>query len=203
MQLLVASMQKLAGLHNLAVVLLNQTATRMQPGLSASLVPAVSSTAWDAGIAARIVLFRDWGWDGQHEVRFARVLKADGVAVGDNADPVPFVVEPVSPPSVLPLEARLTTQQDGIREVPSPRTSAAAAAVVVPSLPSPSRKRKRETVEVRDSEDDSNDDSDDDDDDYGWTEGDIPEELPSPQGREDLAARASVEGAPPPPESGG
>ncbi len=74
-------MQKLAALRNIAVVLLNQSVTKMQSGAGARLVPAVSSTAWDAGIATSIALFRDWGWDGK-QVRYARVMRANGVADG-------------------------------------------------------------------------------------------------------------------------
>lgn len=53
----------------------------MQSGAGAILVSAISSTAWDAGIATSIALFRDWGWEGK-QVRYARVLRADGAAVG-------------------------------------------------------------------------------------------------------------------------
>jgi hypothetical protein len=90
-------LQKLAALRNIAVVLLNQSVTKMQSGSSALLVPAVSSTAWDAGIAARIVLFRDWGWEGR-QVRFARVLKAEATAASEGIEStkvVSFTIEPV------------------------------------------------------------------------------------------------------------
>jgi hypothetical protein len=53
----------------------------MQSGAGPILVSAVSSTAWDAGIATSVALFRDWGWEG-NQVRYARVLKADGVISG-------------------------------------------------------------------------------------------------------------------------
>lgn len=62
----------------MAIVILNQSVTKMQSGAGAMLVPAISSTAWDDGIGTRIALFRDWGWEGK-QVRFAGVLKADGV----------------------------------------------------------------------------------------------------------------------------
>jgi hypothetical protein len=76
-----SSLQKLASLRNIAIVLLNQSITKMQSGAGAILVSAVSSTAWDAGIATSIALFRDWDWGGKH-VRYARILKANGVAGG-------------------------------------------------------------------------------------------------------------------------
>ena len=75
------SLQKLATFHNIAVVMLNQTVTKMQSLSKATLIPAISSTAWDAGLATIIVLFRDWGWE-EKEVRFAKVLKVDGVLTG-------------------------------------------------------------------------------------------------------------------------
>lgn len=65
----------------MAVVITNQTVTKMQSGAAAMLVPAIMSKAWDAGIASRILLYRDWGWNGK-QVRFATVLKADGVIGG-------------------------------------------------------------------------------------------------------------------------
>jgi hypothetical protein len=74
-----SSLQKLASLRNIAIVLLNQSITKMQSGTGAILVSAVSSTAWDAGIATSIALFRDWGWSGK-QVRYARILKTNGVA---------------------------------------------------------------------------------------------------------------------------
>jgi hypothetical protein len=52
----------------------------MQPGTGAALIPAIASTAWDAGISTRIVLFRDWGWE-RKQIRLAGVLKAEGLAV--------------------------------------------------------------------------------------------------------------------------
>jgi hypothetical protein len=76
-----SSLQKLATLRNVAIVLLNQSVTKMQSGAGAILVSAVSSTAWDAGITTNIALFRDWDWQGK-QVRYARVLRANGVAVG-------------------------------------------------------------------------------------------------------------------------
>jgi len=76
-----SSLQKLATLCNIAIVLLNQSVTKMQSGAGAILVSAISSTAWDAGLTTIIALFRDWGWE-RKQVRFAKVLKADGLAVG-------------------------------------------------------------------------------------------------------------------------
>ena len=51
------------------------------------LVPAVNATAWEQGLGCRLELMRDWGWEDEEGVmvdgvRLARVLKAEGVAVG-------------------------------------------------------------------------------------------------------------------------
>jgi hypothetical protein len=92
-----SSLQKVATLRNIAIVLLNHSVTKMQSGAGAILVSALSSTAWDAGIATSVALFRDWGWDG-NQVRYARVLRADGVAVGGKGvvgKVLAFTIEPV------------------------------------------------------------------------------------------------------------
>lgn len=94
-----SSLQKLAALHNIAVVLLNQSVTKIQSGAGAILVSAISSTAWDAGLATSITLFRDWGWEGK-QVRYARVLKADGIGLGGKGGfgkVLAFIIESVWP----------------------------------------------------------------------------------------------------------
>lgn len=77
LQYILTSLKKLAMLRDIAIVILNQTVTRMQLGDGATLVPAISSDAWEAGLTTRMVLFRDWGWEGQ-EVCFVGVMKAMG-----------------------------------------------------------------------------------------------------------------------------
>lgn len=80
LQYLISSLQKLATLRNIAVVIMTHTVTKMQSGGAAVLIPAITSTAWDAGISTRIVLFRDWGWEDE-AIRFAGVLKTMGATV--------------------------------------------------------------------------------------------------------------------------
>jgi hypothetical protein len=56
----------------------------MRPGVGAVLVPAINITAWDQGLATRVVLFRDWGWGEEEGVdggRLAMVMKAEGVSL--------------------------------------------------------------------------------------------------------------------------
>lgn len=74
----------------------------MQSGTGAILDLAISSTAWDAGIATTITLFRNWGWEGR-QMRYARVLKADGTVIsgrGGVGKTVAFTIETVCIPSV-------------------------------------------------------------------------------------------------------
>jgi hypothetical protein len=58
----------------------------MRPDAGAVLVPAINTTAWQQGLECRIALFRDWGWDDEdgkeaNDVRFAEVVKAEGITV--------------------------------------------------------------------------------------------------------------------------
>jgi hypothetical protein len=67
----------------------------MRSGLGAALVPAIANTAWETGLWCRVVLFRDWGWDRDDDVkgkktggkglgsRYALVVKAEGVVLGE------------------------------------------------------------------------------------------------------------------------
>lgn len=108
LQSIISSLQKLATLRNIAVVVLNQSATKIQSGSGAILVSGILSTAWDAGIAARIVLFRDWGWEGR-EVRFAAVLKAKGFSGGQIGRLITFVIGDVwSSPPLMSFRVLLT-----------------------------------------------------------------------------------------------
>jgi hypothetical protein len=88
-------------------VLLNGVATRIDPGRGAVLVPSVSSTAWDAGISTRVVLFRDFGAvkvtpasDDEPKAvgwRGASVIKANGRLLGPEGNAVGFGITGVSP----------------------------------------------------------------------------------------------------------
>lgn len=96
---------KLAALKHLAILLTNQTVTKVKPETGAVLLPAISSALWEAGTANRLVLFRDFVSPGTEtsemsrevasRVRFAGVLKAGG-AIKAESPPVPFVIKPVS-----------------------------------------------------------------------------------------------------------
>lgn len=106
---LIATLTKIAAMHDIALLITSQTITRMRAGSRALLVPAISGTEWDNAISTRIVLFRDWvpgqgKWSKSdiarlQKTRFAGLLKANGAVLADDGgvgSVVPFVVEEVS-----------------------------------------------------------------------------------------------------------
>jgi hypothetical protein len=60
----------------------------MRPGIGAILVPSINITPWDQGLACRVVLFRDWGWNDEEGnavdgIRLAQIIKAEGTSLPD------------------------------------------------------------------------------------------------------------------------
>ena len=109
-----SKLTKLAALRDLAILVINQTVTRIRPETGAMLAPAISSFAWESGIPNRIALYRDWavvsptahaareGHDQEtlNRVRFAAVLRSRWPVLKGGANlpnAVPFVIEPVRP----------------------------------------------------------------------------------------------------------
>lgn len=85
LQYIIGALQKLAATRNCAVVLLSQCATRIQAhDRGATLIPAVSAGVWEQGVAARLVLFKDWAWSGGRaaDACFAGVQRVAGRKVG-------------------------------------------------------------------------------------------------------------------------
>ena len=86
----ISKIGKLAATKNIAILLTNQTTTRIRSEIGAMLHPAISGTVWDSGISARVVLFRDWMFkttdlsssqgDITSGARFAGVIKAKGIS---------------------------------------------------------------------------------------------------------------------------
>lgn len=112
LQHIVTSFHKLAATYNISIVILSQCVTKMRPGAGAALVPSINTTAWEQGLACRVALFRDWGWDKEEDggsirtvqVRFAEVLKAEGVTYSNNTGRlVPFEIVEVCHISLLSL----------------------------------------------------------------------------------------------------
>lgn len=102
---LISALNKVAALHDIALLVTCQTITRIRFGTRAVLVPAISGTEWDHGISTRMVLFRDWG-AGQgkprpvdavpsQDARFAGILKANGSTLANEGmigEVVPFTI---------------------------------------------------------------------------------------------------------------
>lgn len=107
---LMTKLSRLATVNSIAVLLTNQTVTRVRSGQGALLLPAISGTEWDNGVSTQLVVFRDWApkrgtqlakeearkWQ---RLRYAGVIKVKGVAMEENGrfdTVVPFSIEQVS-----------------------------------------------------------------------------------------------------------
>lgn len=96
LQSIMNALQKLAATRNCAVVMLSQCATKMHSERGATLIPAVNATVWDQGVSSRLVLFRDWIWQGNKPVSvfLAGLQKLDGKATDEAVESiVAFKVE--------------------------------------------------------------------------------------------------------------
>ena len=97
LQYITAALQKLAATRSLAIVILNQCASRFQGDRGATIISAVSAGAWEQGISTRLVLFRDWVRKGRRAVaaRLVGVQKVDGRATDNLEDFVAFDIHEV------------------------------------------------------------------------------------------------------------
>ncbi|RCI09425.1 hypothetical protein L249_3756 [Ophiocordyceps polyrhachis-furcata BCC 54312] len=167
LQFVMGALEKLAATRKCAVVMLSQCATRMQSEQGATLVTAVNNLVWDQGVTTRLVLFRDWAWQGGKlsSVFMAGLQKLDGQATTDAIDPV----------------FTFSIGADGVTEHV---TSSLPDRPADFSVPSRKRKLGQAELEVPDSDDD-----DDDDGAYGWAAEDeaaLPAPPPQWQGSEDI-----------------
>lgn len=104
---LISKFGRLAATKNIAVLLTNQTTTRIRAETGAVLHPTLSGSAWDTGISTRVVIFRDWMFQASEAassqgeyvpgVRFAGVLKAKGILYEGVGKVATFMIEKVSP----------------------------------------------------------------------------------------------------------
>lgn len=102
----ISKIGRLAATRNIAILITNQTNTRIRSETGAMLHPAVSGTAWDSGIRTCVVLFRDWLFQPNDAsssqgnfvpgVRFAGVMRVKGVAYEGVGKVVAFGIEKVS-----------------------------------------------------------------------------------------------------------
>ncbi|KAK6440257.1 hypothetical protein LTR95_003522 [Oleoguttula sp. CCFEE 5521] len=83
---LVTALNRLAVMHNIAVLVTTGCATRQRPGMPLGLVPGVGGGEWEAGVWSRLVVCRDFG------VRVAGVQKARGSAVAAGVHGLGIVV---------------------------------------------------------------------------------------------------------------
>ncbi|KAH8691562.1 P-loop containing nucleoside triphosphate hydrolase protein [Talaromyces proteolyticus] len=141
---------KLAAARRIAVVVLNQTHTRIKGQPRPTLFPALAGGSWESCVYARVVVYRDLaplGLDdgdqkqegGLRRVRYAEVMKRGGrvISVRTDENIVAFVIE-----------------NDGLRELSAhPLSSTSKTSLPPPSsIPLPISVRKRKAEEVADSE---------------------------------------------------
>ncbi|KAI0022548.1 P-loop containing nucleoside triphosphate hydrolase protein [Xylariomycetidae sp. FL0641] len=162
LQFISSALQKLAATRDLVVLVLTQCATRMQAERGATLIPAINATAWEQGVATRLLLFRDWAFEGEtvHDVHLVGIQKRDGKASAGTLGPL-FAFDILS---------------DGLigRELDRDQHSLALTAT-----PHVKRKLDQTDFEIADSEGE----------DYGWADEDdteLPGMPPQWQGSEDL-----------------
>ncbi|KKK24996.1 hypothetical protein AOCH_003124 [Aspergillus ochraceoroseus] len=145
---------KLATAHNLAVLVINQTRTKIKGQPRATLCPVLAGGAWESSVYTRIVMYRDFPSDEEDtpkNVRFAEVTKRTGkmLALRLESNIIPFVIE-----------------RDGLRgldKYQSPRM----VALNSKEDPNKNGQRKRKVDEISDSQDEGDSDAE-----YGWIDGD-------------------------------
>ncbi|ODA77678.1 hypothetical protein RJ55_06280 [Drechmeria coniospora] len=168
------ALQRLAATRHCAVVVLSQCATRMQADDGPTLVAAVNAAVWEQAISTRLVLFRDWAWQGR---RLAGVFlvgfqKLDGKATHE-------AVEGVSAFKVDSLGGG-----GGQAGAASIEHDAAGSVARSAEAGRPKRKLGQTELEVADSQEDEGSDED-----YGWADEDeaaLPAPPPQWQGSEDI-----------------
>ncbi|GKZ20574.1 hypothetical protein AbraIFM66951_005899 [Aspergillus brasiliensis] len=92
---LAAQLMKFASRANLAVLVINQTHTRIRGQVRATLSPILSGRGWESCVRTRIGVYGDFGYGGDGgRVRVAEAMKRDGrlVTVRDKTTVVPFRV---------------------------------------------------------------------------------------------------------------
>ncbi|KAL2847459.1 P-loop containing nucleoside triphosphate hydrolase protein [Aspergillus pseudoustus] len=145
---------KLATTHHIAILVINQTRTRIKGQARATLCPVLAGGPWERCISTRIVLYRDFSTvddDASCRVWFAEVMKRAGKLLAFRLDEniVAFKIEsnglsPVDNHASSPIAHGPSEE---LRELPI--------------------HRKRKVEEIADSQDEGDSDYD-----YGWADGD-------------------------------
>jgi hypothetical protein len=148
---LVSALNKLAVLHNLAVIVTNGSAmrTRAESGLSAALVPGIGGVEWDAGIRNRIVVFRDF------DARFVGLQKCHGRSLiprDEVGEPGHIITFDITPSGTVEERTAARTAEIGSSQTKKLRSS-------------PVKPRKRNIDEIADSDGE-------DVDEFGWADAD-------------------------------
>lgn len=149
---LIAALNKLAALNDIAVVITTGCATRMRngTGMGAVLVPGVGGSEWETGIWSRLVVFRDFNgrFIGITKAQGARLVAEEGIVgriVSFNIDEAGSLKE--------------YALRDALRDAPNAEQPAQAVAI------SPAKPRKRTYDEIADSDGE-------DEDEFGWADED-------------------------------
>ncbi|EEA21132.1 hypothetical protein TMatcc_001135 [Talaromyces marneffei ATCC 18224] len=177
---------KFAATHNLAVIVLNQTHTKIKGQPRPTLYPALAGGSWETCVQTRIVLYRDHppshldtghGGGRGMKVRYAEVMKKGGkvVSIRVEGNVFPFVIETSGLRELRPTSNN--TQGSDQQQQEQQRSS------LLPSHPlsqsastSAMTVRKRKVDEIADSEDEDEDEFlEGQDDDFRW-DGDQDEE---------------------------
>lgn len=95
------AMSRMAAVRNIAILVVNQTATSLSRGEKARLKPALTSPQWTLAVQNRILLYRDFvtaeSAEGlppsfAHQMRFAEVSKLNGKERDYGHSPTSFVI---------------------------------------------------------------------------------------------------------------
>lgn len=153
---LVSSLNKMAVLHNLAVIVTTGCNSKMRPesGSGAAIGPGIGGSEWEAGTHTRIVVFRDFTG------RYAGVQKVNGRNLMP-LDPMSDVRNIIG----FEIAADGSLKESTVDLTSSPGDQDAAVLKKVVTVPPTAPVRKRIYDEIADSEDE-------DVDEYGWAERD-------------------------------
>ncbi|OJJ41884.1 hypothetical protein ASPWEDRAFT_290969 [Aspergillus wentii DTO 134E9] len=150
---------KLATAHRMAVLLINQTHTKIKGQPRATLCPVLAGGSWENSIYTRIAMYRDFPDIDDNDTvdtsitrkpRFAEVMRRTGKALTLRLDEniIPFVIE-----------------SDGLSEIASTQPSCTVTQKT-DEASNPASQRKRKVDEIADSQDEDSDEE------FGWIEGD-------------------------------